>query len=318
MSNTRKSNKKRIVPQEGTENQKDGQDNEPMGDINSEENSSYYFDSYSNIGIHEEMIKDRTRTESYYRAVMENRDEFKDKVVLDVGAGTGILSIFCARAGARKVFAVEASSIATYAEKIVWANGLQEKIQVIHGRVEEIELPEKVDIIISEWMGYFLFYESMLDTVIYARDKWLKEEGLMFPSHAQLFWTAISDQQYIDDKINWWNNIGYGNINMSVLIPFAKDCLFTEPAVESLAPECEVTNSQLIIELNCRTVTVKELCSMPRSLELQVKKIVSSMVFRVILMLFSIVLLQYKKGIPPLFYPQHQAMATRIGIRVFL
>ena len=46
-------------------------------------------------------------------------------------------------------------------------------ITLIQGKVEEVDLPEKVDIIISEWMGYFLIYESMLDTVLYARDKWL-------------------------------------------------------------------------------------------------------------------------------------------------
>lgn len=47
-------------------------------------------------------------------------------------------------------------------------------VTIIKGKVEEVELPvEKVDIIISEWMGYCLFYESMLNTVLYARDKWL-------------------------------------------------------------------------------------------------------------------------------------------------
>ena len=51
---------------------------------------------------------------------------------------------------------------------------------MIKGKVEEIELPvDKVDIIISEWMGYFLLYESMFDTVLYARDKWLTPEGLV-------------------------------------------------------------------------------------------------------------------------------------------
>lgn len=49
-------------------------------------------------------------------------------------------------------------------------------------QVEEVELPvDKVDIIISEWMGYCLFYESMLDTVLYARDKWLRADGMLFP-----------------------------------------------------------------------------------------------------------------------------------------
>jgi len=42
----------------------------------------------------------------------------------------------------------------------------------------------QVDIIISEWMGYFLFYESMLDTVLFARDRWLVEGGLIFPDKA--------------------------------------------------------------------------------------------------------------------------------------
>ena len=62
---------------------------------------------------------------------------------------------------------------------IVKNNGWAEKVTIIRGKVEEIKLPvEKVDIIVSEWMGYFLFYESMLDTVINARDKWLVKGGL--------------------------------------------------------------------------------------------------------------------------------------------
>lgn len=58
--------------------------------------------------------------------------------------------------------------------------------------------------IISEWMGYCLFYESMLNTVIFARDKWLKPDGAMFPDRAKLFLCAIEDRQYKEDKINWF------------------------------------------------------------------------------------------------------------------
>lgn len=59
-----------------------------------------------------------------------------------------------------------------------------------------------MDIIISEWMGYFLLYESMLDTVIYARDRWLKEGGLMLPDKATLMVGAIEDEQYKKEKID--------------------------------------------------------------------------------------------------------------------
>lgn len=65
-------------------------------------------------------------------------------------------------------------------------------VEIIQGKVEEVTLPvEKVDIIISEWMGYCLFYESMLDTVLYARDKWLATDGMLFPDRATLFVSAI-------------------------------------------------------------------------------------------------------------------------------
>ena len=69
-------------------------------------------------------------------------------------------------------------------------------------QVEDVELPEKVDIIISEWMGYFLLYESMLDTVLFARDKWLVPGGLMFPDKANLYICAIEDGEYRGEKID--------------------------------------------------------------------------------------------------------------------
>jgi type I protein arginine methyltransferase len=72
----------------------------------------------------------------------------------------------------------------------------------VKGKLEEVELPIKeFDIIISEWMGYFLLYESMLDTVLLARDKYLKPEGLLFPDTASIFLAAIEDQDYKAEKI---------------------------------------------------------------------------------------------------------------------
>lgn len=68
--------------------------------------------------------------------------------------------------------------------------------------MEEVVLPvDKVDIIISEWMGYFLLYESMLDSVLYARDKYLVKGGLMFPDEATMYIAAIEDQEYKEEKI---------------------------------------------------------------------------------------------------------------------
>nr|AQT40939.1 protein arginine N-methyltransferase 1 transcript variant 32 [Homo sapiens] len=136
---------------------------------------------------------------------------------------------------------IECSSISDYAVKIVKANKLDHVVTIIKGKVEEVELPvEKVDIIISEWMGYCLFYESMLNTVLYARDKWLAPDGLIFPDRATLYVTAIEDRQYKDYKIHWWENV-YG-FDMSCI----KDVAIKEPLVDVVDPKQLVTNACLI------------------------------------------------------------------------
>ena len=136
--------------------------------------SEYYWNSYAHFGIHEEMLKDEVRTRSYRNAILGNKHLFKDKVVLDVGCGTAILSMFSAQAGAKKVYGIDCSDIIKSAREIVKVNGLEDTVELIQGKVEEIELPVKqVDIIVSEWMGYFLVYENMLESVLFARDKWL-------------------------------------------------------------------------------------------------------------------------------------------------
>lgn len=94
------------------------------------------------------------------------------------------------------------STIIEKAREIVAINGMSDKITLLQGKMEEVELPfPKVDIIISEWMGYFLLYESMLDTVLYARDKYLAPNGLIFPDKATIFMAGIEDGEYKDEKI---------------------------------------------------------------------------------------------------------------------
>ncbi|KAJ0610239.1 putative methyltransferase [Helianthus annuus] len=141
-----------------------------------------------------EMLKDVVRTKTYLNVIYKNKFLFKEKIVLDVGARTGILSLFCAKAGAKHVYAIECSQMADMAPEIV----------------EEIDLPvPQVDVIILEWMGYFLLYENMLNTVLYARDKWLVSDGIVLPDNATLHLTAIEDAEYKEDKIKFWKNV-YG------------------------------------------------------------------------------------------------------------
>ena len=143
-----------------------------------------YFTSYADISVHSKMLKDKPRMAAYAAALEALGERLQGATVMDVGSGTGILSMIAARNGARKVYAVEASDFANVSREVIEANGLSSIIEVIKARVEDVQIDEKVDIIVSEWMGFHLLHESMLDSVLFARDKFLKEGGLMLPESA--------------------------------------------------------------------------------------------------------------------------------------
>ncbi|PVD29209.1 hypothetical protein C0Q70_11806 [Pomacea canaliculata] len=200
-----------------------------------------YFSSYARISIHTEMLEDKVRTESYRDFMLKNSDILKDKVVLDVGCGTGILSMFAVKAGARHVIGVDQSEIIYQAMDIARENGLQDKITFLKGRLEDITLPvefEKVDIIVSEWMGYFLLFESMLDTVLVARDRFLKPGGCVYPDKCTLSLVGIDDQEMHQRRLGRWNDV-YG---------FRMTCLKTKVYCEA---DVEVVSSSKLLTDPC-------------------------------------------------------------------
>ena len=224
------------------------------GHSDMENKKDYYFNSYSSYYIHEQMLKDRKRTGTYQDAILNNPDVFKDKIVLDIGCGTGILSIFAAKAGAKHVYGIEFADIADYAKEIIKINKLSDKITILKSKVEEVNLPvEKVDIIISEWMGYFLLYESMLDTVLYARDKWLQKDGYMLPDHATITLAGIEDTDYKSTKVNFWEDV-YG-VDMSCF----KNAVIGEPIVDVCPQKLINSSSCRILDIDLYTVKKEDL-----------------------------------------------------------
>ncbi|CCF57062.1 hypothetical protein KAFR_0C00670 [Kazachstania africana CBS 2517] len=214
----------------------------------------HYFTSYDHYGIHEEMLQDTVRTLSYRNAIMQNKDMFKDKVVLDVGCGTGILSMFAAKHGAKHVIGVDMSSIIEMARKIVDLNGFSDKITLLRGKLEDVVLPfPKVDIIISEWMGYFLLYESMLDTVLYARDKYLVEGGLIFPDKCSIHIAGLEDSEYKSEKLSYWQDV-YG-FDYTPFVPIVKE----EPIVDTVDNNAINTTKCKMIEFDLNTVKLSDL-----------------------------------------------------------
>ncbi|XP_075730984.1 arginine methyltransferase 4 isoform X2 [Rhipicephalus microplus] len=214
---------------------KTGLSNSTFRQRTDEASATQYFQFYGYLSQQQNMMQDYIRTSTYQRAILNNMEDFKDKVVLDVGAGSGILSFFAVQAGARKVFAVEASSMAKHAECLVYHNKVSDKVVVIPGKIEEISLPEPVDVIVSEPMGYMLFNERMLETYLHAK-KWLKPQGKMFPTRGDLHIAPFSDTGlYMEqlNKANFWYQQSFHGVDLSSLREAAVKEYFRQPVVDT-------------------------------------------------------------------------------------
>ena len=214
----------------------------------------YYFDSYSYMDIHQEMLSDYVRTDAYRDSMYKNKELFKNKIVMDIGCGTGILSMFAARSGAKHVYAIEMADVYKVAREIVNRNGLGNKITILHGKVEEVKLPvEKVDIIVSEWMGYLLLFEGMFDSVLWARDKYLAPGGMMFPDRAVIKLAGLDDLKFNSNKRQMYRN--QFNCNLSRMNEFS----LLEPLVDTCNSDAILTDECVIADIDLMTCTLADL-----------------------------------------------------------
>lgn len=240
-----------------------------------------YYSSYADLSVHQLMLSDVPRMEFYKSALSEKN--VKGKIIVDVGAGSGILSFFAAKAGAQHVFCIEGSSLNTLLPEIMKDNGLGDKVSVLPTTVESMieggvsEFIKKyaflnkfngISVIVSEWMGFYLLHEGMLQSVLAARN-FFKEvnEALgitspidMIPSSSEMYIAPISLGPFKKKYIDEWKNCGGFNLERLGGLAY-EQLLESSPLIDILPKECLVHEGYPFWKADLLCITPDELDS---------------------------------------------------------
>ena len=208
--------------------------------------------TYSDLSMHRWMLRDTVRNESYRKALLHAVKP--GDVVLDMGAGTGILSLFAAAAGARKVYAVERTPTANVARRIVATNGLADRIEVLQSDLEDVVLTEKVDVLVSEWMGGFGVDENMLAPLVMARMRFLAEGGRIVPASVTAVLAPAWVQRF-DEDIAYWLTKPHGVDLSDLSVMRAQEILESH---QDLTPADLLADAQPMWTHDAYTCTLEE------------------------------------------------------------
>jgi protein arginine N-methyltransferase 1 len=151
---------------------------------------------------HRKYLADRARVDGYAAALAELVRP--GMAVADVASGTGFLGLLACRAGAARVYSIEVGPIAAVARAIAQANGFGDRLQVIRGHSARLQLPEPVDVVVSDQIGRFGFEAGLLELAAEARARFLKPSGILVPSALDLIVAPVEDRDQ-SERVAFWS-----------------------------------------------------------------------------------------------------------------
>jgi predicted RNA methylase len=190
--------------------------------------SGYDHTVAASFDFHNSMLADDQRTQSFLRAILATVRP--GDVVVDIGTGTGVLSLFAVMAGARMVYAIEQEPIVEVAREVARANGLDDKIRFISGPSRGIELPEVADVLLTETIGNVGFDEGVVAWAADADRRFLRQGARCVPRQVSLH-AALVEAPYEYAQIDRWSRplatldfspfrrVGSNNIHWTDLSP---------------------------------------------------------------------------------------------------
>jgi len=154
------------------------------------------------VDEHREYLSDGYRLDAYRRAIEES--VHPGSVVVDLGAGSGIMALLACRAGAKRVYALEETSLIGLTREICRANGFGDRVTLIKELSTQATIPEAADVVVADQMGPFGFEGGAFEYLCDAHRRFLKPGGALLPSRIDLFVAPVQcDEMW--RQVDFWN-----------------------------------------------------------------------------------------------------------------
>jgi type I protein arginine methyltransferase len=155
------------------------------------------------LDAHRQFIADCPRVEAFLRAITATVRP--GDVVIDLAAGTGIFGLLACRAGAARVYSIEAGAIVALADALARANGFADRVRSVHAHSSVAELPERADVVVTDQIGQFGFEAGLVETVADVRTRLLKPGGRIIPRCVTLFVAPVEAPPF-RDGLDFWSS----------------------------------------------------------------------------------------------------------------
>lgn len=225
---------------------------EEVGEVS--QSSAYAYAYGEGPDSQRTMLADHVRTNSFRKAI--GRIVKQGDVVIDVGAGTGILGMFAAKAGAKEVYLIENTPIIEHAKRFVDANNLSNQVKFFNGNAADFNENIRADVIVSEWIGFFLVEEYMFGAFASVRDKCLAKDGRVIPAEAAMYLAPIEDAHaHFDHGIGFWDSSPYG-LDFTAAIDLQLQN--ATRVVTNIDPRSLISDPQKLMTIDCKVDTMEK------------------------------------------------------------
>jgi len=164
-----------------------------------------FFDNFAAVDVHRKMIGDTARIEAYWRAI--SSVVRPGMAVLDAGTGSGVLACMAAKAGARVVYAVDRSDLLDLARDVVSRSGFDGVVKCLRGDFGQIQLPEPVDVVVTETFGAMALAEGATDDLRACVARNLAPGGRVIPDGIDLFLAPVGDRALHDETVGVFGSV---------------------------------------------------------------------------------------------------------------